>query len=185
MKVLFFSDVHGSPESVTLLRSQPVDLPPEQLVLLGDVLYHGPRNPLRPDYAPQLVVEQLNGLKERITAVRGNCDSEVDQMLLAFPIMSEYATLLADGRRFFLTHGHHWGPGNPPPLPAGAVLACGHTHIPQLEVLENGIVAFNPGSVSLPKGGCKASFGVYEDGTLRSCELESGDELMSMQLQQS
>lgn len=125
MKVLFFSDVHGSPESVTLLRRQIDRLAPEQLVLLGDVLYHGPRNPLRPDYAPQLVVEQLNGLKERITAVRGNCDSEVDQMLLAFPIMSEYATLLADGRRFFLTHGHHWGPGNPPPLPAGAVLACG------------------------------------------------------------
>ena len=185
MKVLFFSDVHGSPESVTLLRRQIDRLAPEQLVLLGDVLYHGPRNPLRPDYAPQLVVEQLNGLKERITAVRGNCDSEVDQMLLAFPIMSEYATLLADGRHFFLTHGHHWGPGNPPPLPAGAVLACGHTHIPQLEVLENGIVAFNPGSVSLPKGGYKASFGVYEDGTLRICELESGNEMMSMQLQQS
>ena len=185
MKVLFFSDVHGSPESVTLLRRQIDRLAPEQLVLLGDVLYHGPRNPLRPDNAPQQVVEQLNGLKERITAVRGNCDSEVDQMLLAFPIMSEYATLLADGRRFFLTHGHHLGAGNPPPLPGEAVLGCGHTHITQLEVLENGIVAFNPGSVSLPKGGCKASFGVYEDGTLRICELEFGDEMMSMQLQPS
>lgn len=186
MKVLFFSDVHGSPESVTLLRRQIDRLAPEQLVLLGDVLYHGPRNPLRPDYAPQLVVEQLNGLKERITAVRGNCDSEVDQMLLAFPIMSEYATLLADGRHFFLTHGHHWGSGNPPPLP-GRGCAClrAHPYSAARGAGERHRSPLTPVLSPLPKGGCKASFGVYEDGTLRICELEFGDEMMSMQLQPS
>ena len=182
MKVLFFSDVHGSPESVTLLRRQIDRLAPEQLVLLGDVLYHGPRNPLRPDYAPQLVVEQLNGLKERITAVRGNCDSEVDQMLLEFPIMADFSTLYADGFKFFLTHGHRWNPGAPPPAAAGTVLAYGHTHLPQLERLENGLIAFNPGSISLPKGGNPASFGWYEDGTVQVLELESGREMAALAL---
>lgn len=182
MKVLFFSDVHGSPESVEQLMRRISRHAPDHLVLLGDVLYHGPRNPLRPDYAPPLVVEQLNTLKGRITAVRGNCDSEVDQMLLAFPIMSEYATLLAGGRRFFLTHGHHWNPGNPPPLEAGSVLACGHTHIPQLELLDNGIISFNPGSTSLPKGGFEPSYGFYADGRLQVCDLETGGELFGMRL---
>ena len=103
MKILFFSDVHGSPDSVEQLMRRIDAHAPDHFVLLGDVLYHGPRNPLRPDYAPPRVVEQLNRLKRRITAVRGNCDSEVDQMLLEFPILSEYATLLEGGRRFFLT----------------------------------------------------------------------------------
>ena len=185
MNLMIASDIHGSARYCRALLAAFAREGADRLLLLGDILYHGPRNDLPEEYAPKEVIALLNPLREKLLCVRGNCDSEVDQMLLAFPIMSEYATLLADGRRSFLTHGHHWGPGNPPPLPAGAVLACGHTHIPQLEVLENGIVAFNPGSVSLPKGGCKASFGVYEDGTLRICELESGDETMSMQLQQS
>ena len=182
MKILFFSDVHGSPDSVEQLVRRIDAHAPDHLVLLGDVLYHGPRNPLRPDYAPPRVVEQLNRFKRRITAVRGNCDSEVDQMLLEFPILSEYATLLEGGRRFFLTHGHHWNPGNPPPLERGSVLACGHTHIPELKTLENGLISFNPGSTPLPKGGFDPSYGFYADGKLQVLSLESGEEIFSMQL---
>lgn len=182
MKILFFSDVHGSPESLARLWKQKDARKPEQLVLLGDALYHGPRNPLRPDYAPPKVVPALNAEKERIIAVRGNCDSEVDQMLLEFPIMAEFSTLFADGFKFFLTHGHHWNPSVPPPVAKGTVLAYGHTHLPQLEQLENGLIAFNPGSISLPKGGNPPSFGWYENGHLQLLELETGKEMFSYDL---
>ena len=104
MKILFFSDVHGSPESLELLLEKIRDFAPDHLVLLGDALYHGPRNPLKEDYAPKKTAELLNSIKARLTAVRGNCDSEVDQMMLEYPMMSDYAALLADGHRFFLTH---------------------------------------------------------------------------------
>ncbi|MPN35879.1 Phosphodiesterase YfcE [bioreactor metagenome] len=101
-------------------------------------------------------------------------------MLLAFPIMSDYATLLAGGRRFFLTHGHLWGPDRLPPLEPGDVLATGHTHIPRLEALECGVIAFNPGSISLPKGGFEPTYGVFENGTLRVCALEDGATRMEL-----
>ena len=166
MKILFFSDVHGSPESLAQLWKQKDARKPEQLVLLGDALYHGPRNPLRPDYAPPKVVPMLNAEKERIIAVRGNCDSEVDQMLLEFPIMAEFSTLFADGFK----------------VAKGTVLAYGHTHLPQLERLENGLIAFNPGSISLPKGGNPPSFGWYENGHLQVLELETGKEMFSCDL---
>ncbi len=179
MKILFFSDVHGSPESLELLWKHKELRKPEQLVLLGDALYHGPRNPLRPDYAPPKVVPMLNAEKEQIIAVRGNCDSEVDQMLLEFPIMADFSTLYADGFKFFLTHGHLWNPANPPSVAPGTVLAYGHTHLPHLEKQENGLIAFNPGSISLPKGGNPASFGWYEDGKIQIFELESGKEMLS------
>lgn len=182
MKLLFFSDVHGSPESVELLERQIESSSPDLLVLLGDALYHGPRNPLRPDYAPPRVVELLNRRKEQLVAVRGNCDSEVDQMLLEFPLMSDYSTLLIDGVRFFLTHGHLWNPRQLPPLPAGTVFAYGHTHLPQLERLGNGRIAFNPGSISLPKGGNPPSFGFYEDGRLSVRDLRTAAEMLQLSL---
>lgn len=182
MKILFFSDVHGSPESLSLVENQMDRLKPELLVLLGDVLYHGPRNILRKDYAPQKVVSMLNLWKEHLIAVRGNCDCEVDQMLLEFPIMADYSTLFADGHRFFLTHGHHWNPEKLPPVPSGTVLAFGHTHLPVLEKLEGGIVAFNPGSISLPKGGNPPSFGWYDSGRLSVLNLETSDEMKSLVL---
>ncbi len=175
MKILFFSDVHGSPESLELLLERIRDFAPDHLVLLGDALYHGPRNPLKEDYAPKRTAELLNSVKANLTAVRGNCDSEVDQMMLEYPMMSDYATLLADGHRFFLTHGHHWNPSQLPPLGAGDVLCYGHTHIPQAERITDGLTAFNPGSLSLPKGGYAASYGTYENNTLTVWELESGN----------
>jgi len=182
MKILFFSDVHGSPDSLALVEQQAERLKPEQLVLLGDILYHGPRNPLREDYAPQKVAAMLNPRKNEIIAVRGNCDCEVDQMLLEFPVMAEFSTLFIDGHRFFLTHGHHWNPGEPPPVPAGTVLAYGHTHIPWLEKLDEGIIAFNPGSISLPKGGNPPSFGLYDDGRISVINLATSDEMMNLVL---
>ena len=103
-------------------------------------------------------------------------------MLLEFPIMAEFSTLFADGFKFFLTHGHHWNPSVPPPVAKGTVLAYGHTHLPQLERLENGLIAFNPGSISLPKGGNPASFGWYENGHLQVLELETGKEMFSCDL---
>ena len=130
MKILFFSDVHGSPESVELLLAQAGRLQPELFVLLGDVLYHGPRNPLKPDYAPRRGTDLLNPLREKIVAVRGNCDSEVDQMMLEFPLMADYSTLLAEGHKFFLTHGHHRNPATQPPIGSGSDHAFGHPHLP-------------------------------------------------------
>lgn len=183
MKILFFSDVHGSPESMEQLNSQIERLEPEQLVLLGDALYHGPRNSLRPDYAPQRTAALLNAHRDELIAVRGNCDCEVDQLLLEFPMMGEYSHLLLDGHRFFLTHGHHWNPQQLPPLPAGAVLAYGHTHLPQLARLPDGVISFNPGSLSLPKGGNPASFGFYEAGCLTVRDLESGSSFMELALE--
>lgn len=182
MRLFFFSDVHGCPESLALFLDHVKTQKPDLLLLLGDVLYHGPRNPLKPDYAPQQVATLLNPFKEKLVAVRGNCDSEVDQMLLDFPIMSDYSTVVADGHRFFLTHGHHWNPQQPPPLGSGDVLASGHTHIPMLQEIAAGLIAFNPGSISLPKGGYPASYGVYENETLRVLELESEKTLKELTL---
>ena len=161
MKILFFSDIHGSPGSLKLLDRHIQEIQPEQLVLLGDALYHGPRNALPADYSTPDTASWLNARAGQIIAVRGNCDTEVDQMVLCLPIMADYSMLLdSAGHRFFLTHGHHWNPEKLPPLPAGSVFCYGHTHIPKRERTEQGIFLFNPGSVTIPKGGFKASFGI-------------------------
>ncbi len=177
MKLLFFSDLHGCSQAFEALDLQIKALNPDILVMLGDALYHGPRNPLRADYAPPKVVDMLNGYKDKIIAIRGNCDSEVDQMLLEFPIMAEYSQLMVNKQRFFLTHGHHWSPDKLPALPTGSLFCYGHTHVPHLERLENGIVVFNPGSISLPKGGSVASFGLFEDGVVSLLTLSNGEVL--------
>ena len=181
MKVLFFSDVHGSAESVGCLKKRIDDFSPELLVLLGDVLYQGACDPFRRNDV-QNVAKLLNSFAEKIIAVRGNCDSVGDQMLLDFPIMADFSSLYADDVRFFLTHGHLWNESNLPPLPKNAVLVHGHTHIPELKRLAGGVVIFNPGSVSRPKRGLPASFGTYEDGGLRVLELESGEVMMELEL---
>ena len=175
MKLLFFSDVHGSPESVELLLKQADLWKPELLVLLGDVLYHGPRNPLKPDYAPQRVAGLLNPLREKIVAVRGNCDSEVDQMMLEFPIMSDFAEIVTSNTRFFLTHGHLWNQEHLPPVPDQTIIAHGHTHIPTLKSLECGITIFNPGSISLPKNGHPPTFGWFDGRNLSIHRLDDGN----------
>jgi len=173
MKILFFSDVHGSVAAVERLLEHARALQPDLLALLGDVLYHGPRNHLPGVYDPAAVAEMLNAHADRIVAVRGNCDAEVDQLLLRFPIMADYLIIQDEKVRFFLTHGHLYIPDRPPALAGVTVFASGHTHVPTLEK-RAGVVAFNPGSISLPKGGSAAGFGMYDGSQLELRCLEDG-----------
>lgn len=165
MKLMFASDIHGSLPATERVLERFAQSGAHWLVILGDVLNHGPRNALPEGYAPAQVAERLNEQAARIIAVRGNCDSEVDQMLLRFPITAPWQQILTDNQRFFLTHGHLFGPENLPPLNAGDVLVYGHTHLPVAE-LRGDIYQFNPGSVSIPKGGFAASYGILDDGVL-------------------
>ena len=167
MKILFLSDIHGVPSTLEQALAAAEPLMYDKIVLLGDLLYHGPRNGVPNFYDPVKVVGILNGLKDRIVAVRGNCDAEVDQMMFEFPMMSDYAILETENEKFFLTHGHLWNECRLPPLGTGTILAHGHTHIPELKKLERGITIYNPGSVSLPKGGSSRSFGFYDGSELK------------------
>ena len=169
MKIAFMSDVHGVPSMLKAALSAADSLGFDRLVLLGDLLYHGPRNGVPDFYDPVEVAKILNARKKSIVAVRGNCDAEVDQLMFEFPMMSDYAVLDAGAETFFLTHGHLWNENSIPPLGMGTVLAHGHTHVPELKKLECGLTIFNPGSVSLPKGGSSRSFG-YFDGE-RLCHI--------------
>lgn len=170
MKLMFASDIHGSLPATERVLALFAESGAQWLVILGDLLNHGPRNALPDGYAPALVAERLNTQASRIIAVRGNCDSEVDQMLLTFPITAPWQQVLLDNSRLFLTHGHLYNAENLPPLAAGDVLISGHTHIPVAEK-RGEIIHFNPGSVSIPKGGFTASYGMFEDGIFRVIAL--------------
>ena len=167
MRILFLSDIHGVPSTLEAALAAGETLGYDRIALLGDLLYHGPRNGVPDFYDPVKVAKILNGLKDRITAIRGNCDAEVDQMMFEFPMMGDYEVLDADGKRFFLTHGHLWNEYKLPPVGIGTVLAHGHTHIPELKKLECGLTIFNPGSISLPKGGTQRSFGYFDGKELK------------------
>lgn len=171
MKLLLLSDLHGS-----LSRSQAILNYAETehfdfIVLLGDLLYHGPRNPLPEGHNPKELAVLLNQYKDKIVAVRGNCDAEVDQMVLNFPMQSDYAWLVIDGHRFYLTHGHLLNPENLPPLSKGDVFVSGHTHVPKLYTNERGITVLNPGSCSLPKENNSPSYAIYDNGKFEIREL--------------
>ena len=161
MKVLFVSDIHGSlfyaNQVIEVFKKESCDY----IVSLGDLLYHGPRNPLPKDYNPQAVASLLNEYKEKIISVKGNCDSEVDQMILDFPILAEYSNLMLDGHRFFLTHGLIYHQDCLPPLNKGDVFVHGHFHVPMILKKED-IYVINPSSCSLPKKG-NHSYGIYEN----------------------
>ena len=152
MKLIIASDIHGSAYWCRKLIDLVEQEQPEKLILLGDLLYHGPRNDLPRDYAPKEVIPMLSQYRDKIIAVRGNCEAEVDQMVLPFPCMAEFSQLVLDGRTFFLTHGHHHSPDNLPPLPEGSIFLSGHTHI-KLDRMCGGIRCMNPGSISIPKDG--------------------------------
>ncbi|MDN6632120.1 MAG: phosphodiesterase [Enterobacterales bacterium] len=170
MKLMFASDIHGSLTATQRVLELFEQSESQWLIILGDVLNHGPRNPLPEGYNPPQVAEQLNKFADKIIAVRGNCDSEVDQMLLKFPMMAPWQQILLDNQRLFLTHGHLYHPAELPPLSPKDVLVYGHTHLPVAEQ-RGDIYCFNPGSVSLPKGGNVPSFGVFENGVLKVCAL--------------
>ena len=167
MRILFLSDIHGVPSALEAALESGRALGYDKIVLLGDLLYHGPRNGVPNFYDPVKVAKMLNALKDRIVAVRGNCDAEVDQMMFEFPMMGDYAVLEAGEETFFLTNGHLWNEFRLPPVGMGTVLAHGHTHVPELKRLECGLTIFNPGSVALPKGGSSRSFGYFDGETLR------------------
>lgn len=170
MKLLIASDIHGSAfyteKFLNVFKNENCD----KLLLLGDILYHGPRNPLPEGYAPQKVVELLTAVKDKIVCVRGNCDAEVDQMVLPFPITSETSLVCADGVNIYMTHGHKFNPDNPIPLENGSVMLFGHTHVPFDEV-RNGIRFLNPGSVSLPKDGSAHSCLISDNGHFKKIVL--------------
>ena len=170
MKLFIASDIHGSAYWCRALMARVEAESPDRVVLLGDILYHGPRNDLPRDYAPKEVLAMLNPLASRIIAVRGNCDSEVDQMVLDFPCMADYALVYDGARQLFLTHGHVYGPQNIPPLARGSALLYGHTHVKEV-AQRDGVLFVNPGSVSLPKDGSN-SYAVYENGNFDLRELD-------------
>jgi len=162
MKLIIASDIHGSAYWCGKLMELVEAEKPDRLLLLGDILYHGPRNDLPRDYAPKQVIPMLSRYKDIILAVRGNCEAEVDQMVLPFPCMSDFSQLYADECLLHLTHGHHQSPDNLPPLPEGSVFLSGHTHV-KLDEVRNGIRCLNPGSVSIPKDGSNSCL-IYENG---------------------
>lgn len=164
MKLVFFSDLHGSAYYARMLPEIDAREKPERIVLLGDLLYHGPRNDLPRDYAPKEVTSILNAMKNRFLCVRGNCDAEVDQMVLDFPIASDSLVLFLNGRMAFVTHGHLFNTENPPKLCPGDLLIHGHTHVKAMEPFGQDNLYLNPGSAALPKDGDEPSYMTYEDG---------------------
>lgn len=150
VKIMIASDIHGSEFYCKKLIDAYEKEGAGRLLLLGDILYHGPRNDLPEGYAPKKVIELLNGMKDELLCVRGNCDTEVDQMVLNFPILGDYAVLSAGDKLIYATHGHKFGKENPPPLKDGDILLCGHTHIPECTDC-GGFTYLNTGSVSIPK----------------------------------
>ena len=162
MKIMVASDIHGSAKYCEQMLAAFRREKAEILLLLGDLLYHGPRNDLPEGYDPKAVIRMLNEAKEEIFAVRGNCDAEVDQMVLAFPIVSMQAVLYVNGKKCFAVHGHRENGENPPPLPKGAILFQGHTHIPGYGKKE-GYLWMNPGSVAIPKQQSPHSYLIMEE----------------------
>lgn len=171
MKIMIASDIHGSAYYCRKLLERYQEEKPDKLLLLGDILYHGPRNDLPKEYAPKEVIAMLNNMKEEILCVRGNCDTEVDQMVLEFPIMAEYCILYESGNMIFVTHGHTFNMKNPPMLKEGDILLHGHTHIPAAEMFD-GKLYLNPGSVSIPKADSVHSYMMLEDGVFEWKDLD-------------
>jgi putative phosphoesterase len=163
MKLLIASDLHGSAYFTRVLLERYREEAPEKLILLGDLLYHGPRNDLPREYAPKEVIALLNPLAPKILAVRGNCEAEVDQMVLSFPVMADYAVLFLGGKTVYLTHGHTVNKEHPLPFAKGDILLHGHTHIPACEDCGD-FWYLNPGSVSIPKDGAEHGYMIWQDG---------------------
>ena len=180
MKLMIASDIHGSAYYCRKMLEAYDREEAEKLLLLGDILYHGPRNDLPKDYAPKEVIAMLNPRKQDILCVRGNCDTEVDQMVLEFPIMAEYAILYLGGRMIFATHGHVFNEKNLPMLKKGDILLHGHTHVPAWEPFSlspactapasncpspaaSECLYLNPGSVSIPKENSPRGYMILTD----------------------
>lgn len=174
MKLMFASDIHGDADCCARMLERFDAEKADKLFLLGDILYHGPRNDLPGGYAPKEVIKMLNERRDKLFCVRGNCDTEVDQMVLSFPIMAEYSMLWLENRTVFLTHGHIFNIENPPALNRGDILLHGHTHVQTIDG-SGDYIYMNPGSVSLPKEGNPKTYMVYADGAFTIRTLDGTD----------
>lgn len=171
MKIFIASDIHGSAFYCKKLLERIKKEKPDRIILVGDILYHGPRNDLPKDYNPKEVIKMLNELTTPIVSVRGNCDSEVDQMVLKFPILADYLLLAIGKKTIFVTHGHLYNKNNLPPLNKGDILLCGHTHVQCFEEI-NDIVYMNCGSVSIPKEDGYHGYMIIEDNNITWKDLD-------------
>lgn len=171
MKYMFASDIHGSAFYCRKMLEAYQESGAERLIILGDVLYHGPRNDLPKEYAPKEVITMLNAIKNEIYCVRGNCDTEVDQMVLEFPVLADYALLALNGLTFYATHGHVYNENALPPMQEGDILIHGHTHLLRADRVD-GHWILNPGSVSIPKGGNPATYAILEDTVFTIYDFE-------------
>ena len=175
MKLLIASDIHGSAYWCGRLCEEIEKENPDRVILLGDLLYHGPRNDLPRDYAPKEVIPILSRYAQQILAVRGNCEAEVDQMVLDFPILADYAVLPVGQRLVYATHGHIYNKKNLPPLAPGDVLLHGHTHVPAWTEFGQRNVCLNPGSLSIPKENSCHSYMTLEGETFQWKDVETGE----------
>ncbi|SFL52099.1 hypothetical protein SAMN05216390_13910 [Lachnospiraceae bacterium KH1T2] len=164
MRYMVASDIHGSALACELIAKNLKKEKADRLILLGDILYHGPRNDLPERYDPKACIKILNKLKDRVLCVRGNCDSEVDQMVLEFPILADYAIIDIGDRLIYATHGHILNKENIPPLKKGDILLHGHTHVPASEFFGDGLLYMNPGSVAIPKDNSPQSYMIIDKG---------------------
>ena len=174
MKLMIASDIHGSDLACKKMLEAYEREQCDKLVLLGDILYHGPRNDLPEQYAPKKVIERLNHVKNEILCVGGNCDAYVDQMVLEFPVLAEYAIFYLDQQMVYATHGHKINEENVPPMNKGDILLQGHTHVPV--IADRGdYIYLNPGSVAIPKEGHPPTYMTYEDGEFVIKTLDGDD----------
>ena len=180
MKILIASDIHGSAYYCRKLLEALDREGAPRMLLLGDILYHGPRNDLPEEYAPQQVISMLNPLKDRVVSVRGNCEAEVDQMVLDFPVLADYCLMPVGDHMMYCTHGHIYNEEHLPPMMPGDILLYGHTHVPRAQLCGDKWM-LNPGSVSIPKGGSVQSCAVLEDGTFIVKDMD-GKEIMRADL---
>ena len=173
MKLMIAYDLHGSAYYVRELLCRMEEEAPEKLLLLGDNLFHGPRNDLPRGYDTKKTAAMLNALEKAPLCIRGNCDGEVDQMVLDFPVLADFAAVFADGYTLYLTHGHHLDEASKAAA-SGDIVLYGHTHIPAFEQ-KNGNYYVNPGSVSIPKEGSRHSYLLFENGVFTWKDVETGE----------
>lgn len=171
MRIMFASDIHGSAYYCRKMLEAYRREGAGRLVLLGDLLYHGPRNDLPREYAPREVIAMLNSMKHEIYAVRGNCEAEVDQMVLEFPVMADYGVLMDGEQVIYATHGHLYHEHNLPPLKKGDILIHGHTHVLRADKVGEHYI-LNPGSISIPKEGNPPTYGIWEDSQFEIRQLD-------------
>ncbi len=172
MKILICSDIHGDLDAAKNIIEAFNKHGADRLLILGDILYHGPRNNLPDAYSPKGVIELLNPLSEKIISVRGNCDAEVDDMVLHFPVLIKHRRMKIDGLNFFITHGHRYNTATPPKLKCGEILLHGHTHVTKFEKFGDKNIYINPGSASMPKENTQKGYILYSDRCFHAMDFD-------------